>query len=232
MEHSRNMTPQDEEKPMDGEAVAEYLIKHPDFFEHYADLVAAMFVPHPHDGHAIPIAERQILTLREKNAQLQTKLRELMGFGSDNDAITEKLHRSTLALFSAADLETTLGVFYHSLRDDFQVSQVALRLWGKVPERSYLPEFAATSPELRDYTEGLDEPYCGTHAPFESRDWFEAGTELASFAFLPLRTHHTFGLLGLASPDRERFFDGMGTMYLTRLSELASVATARFLPQL
>jgi uncharacterized protein YigA (DUF484 family) len=54
---------------------------------------------------------------------------------------------------------------------------------------------------------------------------------LTSFAFLPLRTHQTFGLLALGADDPARFYVGMGTMYLTRLSEVASVATARFLPQ-
>ena len=53
---------------------------------------------------------------------------------------------------------------------------------------------------------------------------------MLTFAFLPLRTAHTFGLLGLASDDPDRFYAGMGTMYLTRLAELASVATARYLP--
>ena len=47
---------------------------------------------------------------------------------------------------------------------------------------------------------------------------------------LPLRTAHTFGLLGLASEDPERFYSGMGTTYLMRLAELTSVATARYLP--
>ena len=216
---------------MDASAVAEYLQQNPGFFEQYADLLAEIFVPHPHGGRAIPIAERQIVTLREKNAQLEGKLQELIQFGSENDAISEKLHRSTLALFAARDLETTLGVLYHSLRDDFRVPQVALRLWGKVPEQSYLPELAATSQELREYAAGLGAPYCGTQAPFESRDWFDAKPTLSSFAFLPLRTQHNFGLLGLASDTPGRFYAGMGTVYLTRLAELASVATARFLPQ-
>jgi len=216
---------------MDSKAVADYLQQHPEFFDEYADVLSEIYVPHPHGGHAIPIAERQIVTLREKNGQLETKLRELIQFGSENDAISEKLHRSTLALFSAMDLETTLGVLYHSLVDDFQIPQVALRLWGKVPEQSYLPELAATSQELRDYAATLGSPYCGEQAPFESRDWFESGATLQSFAFLPLRTHQAFGLLALGSDDPGRFYPGMGTMYLTRLAELASVATARFLPQ-
>jgi uncharacterized protein YigA (DUF484 family) len=219
------------EGPMDSKAVAEYLQEHPEFFSEHADLLAQIYVPHPHGGHAIPIAERQIVTLREKNGQLEAKLQELIAFGGENDAISEKLHRSTLALFSATDLETTLGVLYHSLQDDFQVPHVALRLWGRVPEQSYLPELAATSQELRDYAAALGAPYCGESAPFESREWFEGATTLGSFAFLPLRTHQTFGLLGLASDDPARFHTGMGTMYLTRLAELASVAAARYLPQ-
>ena len=95
---------------MNAESVADYLKQHPDFFEQYADVLAEIYVPHPHGGHAIPIAERQIVTLREKNGQLESKLRELIQFGTDNDAVSEKLHRSTLALFSPADLETTPAV--------------------------------------------------------------------------------------------------------------------------
>jgi len=140
------------------------------------------------------------------------------------------VHRSTLALFAAPDLETSLAVLYHSLKEDFEVPLVACRLWGKVPEQSYLPELAATSHELREYADSLGAPYCGPDAPFESRDWFDGGEAAASFAFLPLRTAHTFGLLGLASEDPRRFYAGMGTVYLTRLAELASVATSRYLP--
>src|SRR5437764_7370343 len=102
------------EERMDVNAVAEYLKQNPQFFEDYADMIAEIFVPHPHGGHAIPIAERQIVTLREKNHELESKLRELIRFGSENEMTGEKLHRSTLALFAAPDLETTLAVIYRS----------------------------------------------------------------------------------------------------------------------
>ena len=215
---------------MDTSAVAEYLKQNPQFFEDYADMLAEIFVPHPHGGHAIPIAERQILTLRDKNHELETKLRELVRFGSENEATGEKLHRSTLALFAAPDLETTLAVLYHSLKEDFGVPAVAARLWGKVPERSYLPELAATSQEIRDYARDLGVPYCGPAPAFESREWFDVGDGLSSYSYMPLRTTGTFGLLALGSPDPNRFHPGMGTLFLIRLAELASVSAARFLP--
>src|ERR1700676_1256232 len=180
--------------PMNANDVADYLQQHPEFFADYADLLAEIYVPHPHGGHAIPIAERQIVSLREENRQLVSKLREIIQFGCENDSISEKLHRSTLALFSAADLETTLGVLYHSLRDDFHVPLVAVRLWGKVPEQSYLPELAAPSQELRDYAATRDGPFWGAQAPFETRDWLDGTPAMTSFAFLPLRTQQTFGL--------------------------------------
>jgi len=214
---------------MEANFVADYLKQNPQFFEDYADLFAGIFVPHPHGGHAIPIAERQIITLREKNSELEDRMRDLIRFGGENDAIGEKLHRSTLALFGAHDLDTTLAVLYQSLQEDFGVPRVSARLWGLLPEQSYLPELAAPSDELRDYAVQLGAPYCGHIAPFETRDWFEPPDACQSYAFLPLRTSHTFGLLGLASDDPQRFFAGMGTLYLTRLGELASVATARYL---
>ena len=89
---------------MDASAVADYLKKNPAFFEDYADVVAQIFVPHPHGGHAIPIAERQILALRDRAREFEQRLRELIRHGTENDDIGEKLHRSTLALFAAQDV--------------------------------------------------------------------------------------------------------------------------------
>src|SRR4051794_1487722 len=213
---------------MDASAVAEYLKKNPSFFEDYADVVAQIFVPHPHGGHAIPIAERQMLALRDRVYELEQKLRELVHNGVENDAIGEKLHRSTLALFAASDLETTLAVLSHSLREDFNVPQVAMRLWSK--EAPSLPEFAPTSDALHDYAARLRSPYCGPEAALDTREWFTGASMAKSFAYLPLRTGDTFGLLALASDDVRRFHPGIGTVYLLRLAELASVAIARFLP--
>ena len=216
---------------MDASAVAEYLKQNPAFFEDYADVVAQIFVPHPHGGHAIPIAERQMLALRDKAYDLEQKLRELIRHGADNDLIGEKLHRSTLALFAAPDLETTLAVLSHSLREDFAVPQVAMRLWPAGAIDASLPELAETPREIHEYADRLRAPYCGPEAVPQSRDWFGGETAAQSFAYLPLRTEKTFGMLALASDDAHRFHAGMGTVYLLRLAELASVAIARFLPK-
>ena len=110
---------------MNASDVAEYLKENPQFFEDHADLLTAINVAHSHGGHAIPIAERQVISLREQVSEIEARLRDLIRFGGENDTISEKLHRATLALFGAPDLDTTLAVIYHTLREDFGVPQVA-----------------------------------------------------------------------------------------------------------
>ena len=104
------------------------------------------------------------------------------------------------------------------------------RLWTRGGTAPELPEFGPTTEELREYADRLRGPYCGPEAGAESRAWFQDADAQKSFAHLPLRTTTTFGMLALASDDVNRFHAGMGTVFLLRLAELASVAIARFLP--
>lgn len=210
------------------EEVAEYLKQHSEFFEQYADLLAEIFIPHPHGGRAIAISERQIVTLREKNKQLESKLGELIRFGEENDAIGEKVHRMCLALIRAQDLDSLLDAVYYNLREDFAVPHAAIRIWGA--NQPSLPECGQVSGELKLFAESLANPSCGARAMFESADWFgEDGPRLRSFAFVPLRGSQTLGLLALASEDPQRFYPEMGTLYLKRLGDLITAALARHL---
>ncbi|HYA21466.1 MAG TPA: DUF484 family protein [Burkholderiales bacterium] len=207
--------------------VAAFLEAHPEFFEEYADLLADIYIPHPHGGRAIPISERQILSLRERNHQLEAKLRELIQFGEENDAIGERIHRIALALINARNLESLLHSLYFNLREDFAVPHVALRLWGVNINRQ-LPEFTAISEKLRLFSETLANPHCC--AQFEGASWFgEDAPRLRSFALVALRSERVFGLLALASEDAKRFFPEMGTLYLKRLGELTSASLMRYL---
>ena len=46
--------------------IAQYLADHPDFFDQNPELLAGMQLPHPHNGQAISLVERQSLMLRER----------------------------------------------------------------------------------------------------------------------------------------------------------------------
>lgn len=215
---------------MKADQVAQYLKEHPEFFGEFADMLAEIYVPHPHGGRAIPIGERQIVTLREKSRLLEDRLRELIRFGEENDAISEKMHRFALALLTAESLDTLLHLITFHLREDFAVPHVALRVWGTETAGSGLAELAAVSEGVKQMAAGLAQPYCGSHAAEELVKWFgEDGERLRSFALVPLGQERLRGLLVLASEDVQRFYPEMGTLYLKRLGELAGAALGRHL---
>ena len=215
---------------MKAEEVAQFLNQHPEFFEDYAEMLAEVVIPHPHGGRAIPIAERQILSLREKSRRLESKLGELIRFGEQNDAIADKLHRMTLALMGARGVPAVLHVLQFNLREDFAVPHVAIRIWGDLENADPENQLAASA-ESRNFANGLNAPYCSTHAMLDTGTWFgEAAPHLRSFAYLPLCGEQALGLLALASEDPQRFYPEMGTLYLRRLAEIAATALLRNRP--
>ncbi|MDR1994214.1 DUF484 family protein [Azonexus sp.] len=211
------------------EDVADYLKNHPSFFEQYADLMAQIFLPHPHGGRAISLAERQMLSLREKNRAAEAKLAELITFGEENDAISEKVHRLAVGLIAAETFQAVIHLINFHLRDDFAIPHVALRLWDKPEGVEDLPEFAAVSEELQVFAETLGRPYCGSTAGFGTASWFgEQAPHIRSQALIALRNGGgTIGLIALGSEEGQRFYAEMGTLYLERLGELVSAALAR-----
>jgi uncharacterized protein len=211
------------------EDVAEYLKANPGFFEQYADLMAQIFLPHPHGGRAISLAERQMLSLREKNRATETKLAELIAFGEENDAISEKVHRLAVGLIAAETFQAVIHLLNFHLRDDFSVPHVALRLWHNPDGIDDLPEFAAVSEELQVFAETLSRPYCGSTAGFGTASWFgENAGHIRSQALIALRNGGgTIGMVALGSEESQRFYTDMGTLYLERIGEMVSAALAR-----
>jgi uncharacterized protein YigA (DUF484 family) len=210
------------------EEVARYLQEHPAFFDQYAELLSRIRVPHPHADRAIPLAERQVLGLRDKARALEGKLGELIQFGEENDAISGKVHRLAVALLAVGTLPTLLHELYYHLREDFAIPHTVLRLWRGGGEAA---EFTAVSAELRDYIAKLEEPYCGPSSNAEAVTWFgEAGPLIRSIALVPLAELDTrFGVLALGAEEPLRFYPEMGTLYLKRVGDLVSAALLRFI---
>ena len=218
-----------ESEAVTGGDVAAWLKANPDFFMDHADVFSAMRIAHPQGGHAISMVERQLISLRERNTQLEKQLSELIGYGQHNDGLIEKLHRLTLALLRAPDAEVTLAVVHESMRSDFAIPYSAVRWWGGQIAETALEASAVCSAEFRNYIAGLDRPYVGPNAAHESRDWLgDAAMQSRSFAYVPLADGAVSGVLMLASEDGGRFTPDMATDVLTRLAHLTSAALARF----
>lgn len=213
---------------MTADDIARFLRTHPKFFDQHPDLLEAVQVPHPYGGRAIPLAERQTLALREKVKLLEGKLAEIIRFAEENDLISEKVHRLSVALAGARDFPALAHSLYFHLREDFAVPHVAMRVWAKAVPADFA-EAAPVSDAQRQGAEGMAAPQCSPAEGNPFVAWFgEAAEHVRSVALVPLGQPTAFGLLALGSEDPQRFFPEMGTLYLRRIGELcAAGVTAR-----
>lgn len=215
---------------MQPEVIADYLTRHPNFFNDFPTLLADLHIPHPHGTHAVSMSERQLIAMRDKVRMLEGKLAELIQFGEENDGISERLHALTLALVTASQPKDISAALAIHLRDGFAVPHHALRVWtlGGEPMPG-LDE--PVSQAVRDAVAAMPNPSCGPLAVPEASDWFgEIAPHLRAFACIPLRPAPAaapLGLLVLASEEAKRFYSGMGTLYLDRLSQLVGAALVR-----
>ncbi len=214
---------------LSAEDVAEFLRAHPDFFEHNVDVLLNINVSHPHGGRTVSIPERQLIATREKVKLLEAKLAELLKFGEENDALSQRIHDLMLKLIACDGVDAIVDTLLLELLDNFQVPHVALRLWDVSPTED-TPEFQPVAPELKQFVEAMKTPYCGSHPVYETHAWFgDHAPHLKSYAIVPLRNERTIGLLLMASENASRFYADMGTLFLTRIGEVAAHCLLRHL---
>ena len=217
---------------MNSDEVGQYLKDNPKVFLQVftqlsasnPELLESINVPHPYGGHAIPLAERQTLGLREKVKLLEGKLSELIQFGEENDSISEKVHRASSALLGAKNFAAVVHALYFHLREDFAVPHVALRLWGQSLLDGTI-EGEPVTDEQRALVDMMGAPQCGLAEGSAFLPWFrESAEHVRSVALIPLGAAKAFGMLALGSEDPKRFYPDMGTLYLRRIGELAAAA--------
>jgi uncharacterized protein YigA (DUF484 family) len=222
--------------PITEDDIANFLVNTPDFFNRHAELLAAVRLNSPHGQRAVSLQERQAEMLREKIRALELRMMDLMRHGTDNEVLMERQHRwvkTLLMTTNARDLPYTIA---DQIQHDFMVPQVAIKVWDVVDTFQIEPFAVGVSQAVKDYAATLRAPYVGLNTDIEAVQWLVEPSAAKSVALIPLRVtrpHDTpesaasapvVGLLLLASPDAQRYHEGMGTAFIERLGDLASAA--------
>ncbi len=216
--------------------IAQFLAQHPDFFEQHPELLAGLNVPHPQNGHAISLVERQSMILRNRITALEARIAEMARHGEENDVIADKLVHWSRTLLLEPDARALPDTLLRELLSIFNVPHGALRLWDVQDAYRDLACAQEVSEDVKRLASSMVAPFCGSNVGFEAAEWMNAADSAAaiqSLAMLPLRVGAkpaAFGLLVLGSPDKDRFHISMGTAFLTRIAELASAALTRLAP--
>lgn len=213
-----------------GHEVAAWLRRHPQFLQQYPDLAMSLVVPRQ-DGPAASLVGYQLEILREKNRDLSRRLHELASNAQVNEQLTLRTHQLNLALMRQANAADTLRAMAAALAEDFAGDQVSIVLFKPVAgldQAAWLQVIAAADPRLAVFADALasGEPVCGRLLPARNDVLYgEQAGQVQSSVLLPLPG---IGLLAVGSTDGNRFYPGMGTVFVHMMAQSLLTALARF----
>lgn len=219
-------------RDLDPATIAAWLREHPTFLAQFPDVALAIELPREH-GKATSLASYQLDVLREKNRELNRRLQDLFAVANENERLTVRTHQFTLALMRARDLSDTLATLVASLREDFNSQWLRVLLQGEfeLPDSPWWRVLPRQDPAWAPFAEFLasDEPLCGRLQTQKLDVLFGADAgHVQSSALLPLGK---YGILAIGSDDSNRFYPGMGTMFLRLMAQAVVAALARFEPR-
>ncbi len=212
--------------------VAAWLRRHPAFLKQFPDLALTLVVPRD-DGPTASLASYQLEVLRDKNRELSRRLADLAANAQVNERLGVRTHQLTLALMKQGSAADSLRAMAASLEEDFAGDLVRLVVLHPVPgleQAPWLQVIDESSPLLASFRDCLKdgEPICGRLQPEKNAVLYGGrAEEVQSSALLPLPG---VGLIAVGSHDGNRFYPGMGTLFLRMMGEALAVALKRFDP--
>jgi len=212
---------------IDPESVSRYLLKNPDFFIEYPDVLRQIQVPHL-SGEAVSLVEKQVSLLREQNEQAQKRLHELIEIARQNEELARRMHALALTLMDAAEPKDIFNTLYENLKLNFRVDHVAVRLFA---EPAFIDSYAGiefAGPDIPEHT--LFKSILDKRLPLSGRLksqqqvflFGDAGDDIASAVIVPLHGKGWGGVLSIGSTDSNRFTESMGVELLANLGEILS----------
>lgn len=219
-----------ESEKLGAHEVAAWLRRHPQFLKQFPDLALSLVVPRE-DGPAASLASYQLEVLRDKNRELTRRLHELFGNAQENERLAVRTHQLTLALLRQDNAADTLRAMAAALAEDFQGDWVRMVLFAPVAgleDADWLQVIPAGDARLAPFRDAIaeGEPICGRLNPDKNALLYAARVEeVQSSVLLPLAG---VGLLAVGSHDPNRFFPGMGTLFLRMMGEALVAALRRY----
>jgi hypothetical protein len=210
--------------------VAAWLRRHPTFLLQFPDLALSLVIPRE-SGPAASLASYQLEVLRDKNRELTRRLHELFGNAQENERLAMRTHQLTLALMRQTSAADTLRAMAAAMAEDFHgdlVRIVAFQPYAGLDEADWLQVIASDSPSLAGFHDLLaqGEPVCGRLHPDKNALLYGLRAEDVQSSALLVLPH--VGLVAVGSFGPNRFFPGMGSLFLRMMGDALAAALRRF----
>ncbi|SKA49434.1 DUF484 family protein [Enterovibrio nigricans] len=194
------------------DAVVSYLKDNPDFFIRQPEMAEQLRIPHAERG-VISLVEIQLGRLRERVANLEEDITQLMSIAAGNEKLFRAFAEAHRALFAANREED----IHKALRE------LAASLNLNVSLRLFETGHHALNRKSVDAVKAAhfcgQRIYLGRLRKTDGEHFISQAPELGSYALVPVSQHKDLGFLAFASRDGGHFQPSMDTLFVEQVAE-------------
>ena len=206
------MSDESTESEVTAEVVSDYLRDNPDFFNQHPEVLSELKITHVGD-RAVSLVERQVATLRERNAELRRRLDALMSVAEQNEALLKATQEVIASIAERGSHEDLATLFCDLVRKRFEVELVAFH-WCDA-------EISAEAISVASHLMGNKNASSGPLRAHELNALFgeDKGEGSAALARLSMRSGDG-AVIAVGSTDAVRYGIGDGTLFLEYLGNV------------
>lgn len=213
-------------KQLSDQEVIHFLESNTDFFVRYADLLETLKV-NEKNGTVTSLINHQVNVLKERNAQLKSKLYELISFAEENEKLMSQVFELTLQLSQISHVANVTKHFVRFVKQYFNPDMFKLVM----PEYDSLnnsTEVLCIDEQKRGDFNNIFASFFQDNKPLAGRlqkdklvfIFGQRAPEVGSCVILPIGKNAEKGLLVFAGFDENRFNPEVSTDLLFRLTHI------------
>lgn len=202
-------------------AIKSYLLKNPDYFDKYPELVGEIKVA-TKNGDVTDFATHQLRTLQKENKQLKQQISTLIQNAQQSESMMNRMFDLLIKL-SVVDSTDFLTHFVTFVKENFKADYFKIMLDESLVDLGSDVHLGIWTPSHQKHFEEFNtqsEPLSGRIQKQKVNSIFPEGVGIESAVILPIGEKASLGLMAFASTDEEKFHPHMASDLLQKLTEI------------
>lgn len=193
--------------------VANYLLKHKDFFEKNTDVLAKLSIPHPRGAGTLSLLERQITLLREQLKLAENNFKEFIEINNFNYKEQLKVQKFVIKLISINTEELVIKLLEQDSKKLFNLKESNVFMWKNHKKNPIMDNI------IRHVNN--KNVFCGKLPINENKAIFKYTNK--SIALLPIGRNASIGLYAISSRNDKFLDSNISTDLLSYIAQLITI---------
>lgn len=207
--------------------ILEYIQDNPNFFEKHPDALDGLTIQHNVYG-SVSLVERQILNLREREANYKQQISEMVETAHSNSELLMKSTDLTVGLIHSSSEQELFDILQKHFKQNFSFDDC--KIWLFEPQGELTGVKYSDLKMIQQLTDQIfisNEPVCG-RVTDSIAQVFEGNKELESYAIIPIGESAQKAIVAIGSKDANLFTADLGTLFLRMIGDVVEACLAKY----